>query len=64
MEIPQSVSEVIEKGSFAHLITLNADGSPQGTVVWDGVQGEEFVIGHLARHQEVRTSGAIRELRR
>src|SRR5258708_35300080 len=54
MKIPQSLREVIEKGPYAHLATLNRDGSPQVTVVWVGIKGEEFVIGHLAMHQKVK----------
>ena len=36
------------------MTTLNPDGSPQVTVVWVGIEGEEFVMGHLAMHQKVR----------
>lgn len=54
MKIPESLREVIEKGPYAHLTTLNRDGSPQVTVVWVGIEGEEFVIGHLAVHQKVK----------
>jgi len=54
MKIPQSLREVIDKGANAHLTTLNRDGSPQVTVVWVGIEGEEFVIGHLAVHQKVK----------
>jgi PPOX class probable F420-dependent enzyme len=54
MKIPQSVHEAIEKGSYAHLTTLNPDGSPQVTVVWVGIEGDEFVMGHLAVHQKVK----------
>jgi PPOX class probable F420-dependent enzyme len=54
MKIPQSVREVIEKGPFAHVTTLNRDGSPQVTVVWVGIEGEEFVMAHLAMHQKVK----------
>ncbi len=54
MKIPQSVREVIEKGPSAHLTTLNSNGSPQVTVVWVGIEGEEFVMGHLAMHQKVK----------
>ena len=53
MQIPQTVREVIEKGPLAHLTTLNRNGSPQVTVVWVGIEGEEFVMGHLAMHQKV-----------
>jgi PPOX class probable F420-dependent enzyme len=54
MKIPQSVRELIAKGPLAHLTTLNKDGSPQVTVVWVGVENEEFVLGHLAVHQKVK----------
>jgi PPOX class probable F420-dependent enzyme len=54
MKIPQSLREVIDKGPYAHLTTLNRDGSPQVTVIWVGIEGEEFVIGHLAVHQKVK----------
>jgi len=63
MTIPQTVRDVIEKGPLAHLTTLNPNGSPQVTVVWVGIEGDEFVMGHLAVHQKSKTSGAIRELR-
>ena len=54
MKIPQSVRELLPKAPLAHLTTLNADGSPQVTVVWVGIENEEFVIGHMAAHQKVR----------
>ena len=54
MKIPQSIHEVIAKGPNAHLTTLNRDGSPQVTVVWVGIENDEFVIGHLAMHQKVK----------
>jgi len=54
MKIPQSVHKLVEKGPFAHLTTLNSDGGPQVTVVWVGIEGEEFVMGHLALHQKVK----------
>jgi predicted pyridoxine 5'-phosphate oxidase superfamily flavin-nucleotide-binding protein len=58
MTISQSVREVIETGPLAHLTTLNTGGRPQVTVVWVGIEGEEFVMGHLALHQKSRTFGA------
>src|SRR5467141_4421622 len=54
MQIPRTAREVIEKGPLAHLTTLNPNGSPQVTVVWVGIEGEEFVMGHLAMHQKVK----------
>src|ERR1700687_1870995 len=54
MKIPQSIRELLEKGPLSHLTTLNRDGSPQVTVVWVGIEDEEFVMGHLAVHQKVK----------
>ena len=54
MQIPQSVRELLPKAPLAHLTTLNSDGSPQVTVVWVGIENEEFVIGHMAAHKKVR----------
>src|SRR5271156_5665046 len=53
MEIPQSVRELIATAPLAHLTTLNSKGGPQVTVVWVGIENDEFVIGHLAEHKKV-----------
>ena len=54
MKIPQSVRNEITKAPLAHLTTLNKDGSPQVTLIWVSVEGEEFVIAHLALHQKIK----------
>jgi PPOX class probable F420-dependent enzyme len=38
---------LIESGRLAHLVTLNADGSPQVSAVWVGLDGDEIVSGHM-----------------
>ena len=43
---------VIESGALAHLVTLNQDGSPQVTVVWVGLAGDELVSAHLDGRQK------------
>jgi hypothetical protein len=48
MKIPESIRELIAKAPFGHLTTLNSTGGPQVTVVWVGIEGEDFVIGHPA----------------
>lgn len=54
MKLPESVRTVIESGAHAHLVTLNADGSPQVTIVWMGLDGDDLVAGHLYESQKVR----------
>jgi PPOX class probable F420-dependent enzyme len=47
MKLPDSARALIESGSLAHLVTLNADGSPHVTCVWVGLDDDEIVSGHL-----------------
>jgi len=37
-----------------HLVTINPDGSPQVSVVWVGLDGDEIVSGHLPYHRKLR----------
>jgi PPOX class probable F420-dependent enzyme len=45
---------LLESAALAHMITVNADGSPQVTCVWVGVDGEEIVSAHLRHSLKVR----------
>ncbi len=54
MTIPDSIRELIGTGPLAHLSTLNPDGSPQVSVVWVGIEGDEFVMGHMGVWQKVK----------
>ncbi len=54
MKIPPELRALIESGRPAHMVTLNRDGSPQVTVVWIGLEGDEVVAGHLPRNRKVR----------
>jgi PPOX class probable F420-dependent enzyme len=49
-----TVRSALEGGNLAHLVTLNEDGSPQVTVVWVGLDGDELVMGHLDNRKKVR----------
>jgi PPOX class probable F420-dependent enzyme len=54
MPIPDSVREVLEAPRLAHLVTINADGSPQVSIVWVGVEDDEIVAGHLVDQAKLR----------
>ena len=53
-KLPDRLRMLIESGPLAHLVTLNGDGSPQVTIVWIGLDGDEIVSGHLFEHRKVR----------
>jgi PPOX class probable F420-dependent enzyme len=52
MRLPDSVRELVGAGADATLVTLNADGSPQVSVIWVALQstpdGDEIVSAHLS----------------
>ena len=54
MELPPEARELIESEALAHMVTLNADGSPQVSCVWVGLEGDELVSGHLRDQQKLR----------
>jgi PPOX class probable F420-dependent enzyme len=54
MDIPPALRALVESAPLAHLTTLNADGSPQVTVVWVGIEDGELVTAHLGRWRKVR----------
>jgi PPOX class probable F420-dependent enzyme len=43
--------QLVEAGPLAHLSTINADGSPQVSVIWLGLDGEDLVTAHMRREQ-------------
>lgn len=47
------VRRALTAGRLAHLTTINPDGSPQVSVVWIGLDGDEIVIGHLMGGRKV-----------
>src|SRR6266545_8371940 len=54
VDIPATARAVIESGRLAHLVTINADGSPHVTIVWVGLDGNDIVVGKLFVDQKVR----------
>ncbi len=49
--LPPSARTLIESPALAHMVTLNADGSPQVACIWVGLDGDEIVAGHLNAQQ-------------
>ena len=45
--LTDEVRRAVTAGRLAHLTTINADGSPQMSAVWVGLEGDDIVVGHL-----------------
>ena len=54
MKIPDDLRALIEAGAPAHLVTINPDGSPQVTLVWIGLDGDDVVAAHLPENRKVK----------
>ena len=46
--------DLIRSGKLAHCATVNADGSPQLSVIWVGLDGDDLVSGHMGAWQKVK----------
>ena len=54
MALNEAARQLIESGKLAHCATVNPDGSPQLSVMWVGVDGDELVSAHMGAWQKVR----------
>ena len=52
--IPAEARALLGSDALAHLVTLNPDGSPQVSIVWVGLEGDEVVTAHLRPQQKLR----------
>jgi hypothetical protein len=52
--LPVELRGSIDAGALAHPTTINADGSPQVTVIWIGRDGDELLSAHLDHRLKLR----------
>jgi PPOX class probable F420-dependent enzyme len=51
--LTDDLRRALTAGRLAHLATINPDGSPQVSVVWIGLDGDDIVVGHLGGGRKV-----------
>jgi PPOX class probable F420-dependent enzyme len=51
--IPDSARRVLESDAVAHLATIDADGAPQMSCVWVGLDGDEIVFASLGPRRKI-----------
>ncbi len=52
--LPPKVRAFLESGPLAHVVTLSADGSPQVSIAWVGIEADEIVIGSMFDQPKLR----------
>jgi PPOX class probable F420-dependent enzyme len=54
ISLPDAAVQLLGSAAVAHVVTLNADGSPHITVAWVGVDQGDIVMGTLADQRKLR----------
>jgi PPOX class probable F420-dependent enzyme len=54
IQLNQVTRDAVSSGRLVHLVTINADGTPQVTCVYAGWDVDEIVTGHLSDHVKLR----------
>ena len=52
--LSDSARAVLESDGLAHLVTVNPDGSPQVSIIWVGLEGDDIVSAHLFEQRKLR----------
>jgi PPOX class probable F420-dependent enzyme len=52
--IPPPLRNLIETGPLAHLVTVDADGAPQVSIIWIALDGDDIVSGHMNLSKKLR----------
>ena len=52
--LSESAKAVITSGRLGHLATIDPDGSPQVTLAWVGLDGDEIVIATMPDQRKIR----------
>ncbi len=45
---------LIESGPLGHVVTINPDGSPQVSVVWIALDGDDVLTAHMGMYRKLR----------
>jgi PPOX class probable F420-dependent enzyme len=51
--IPDEARAILDSDALAHLVTVNADGSPQVSCVWVGLEDGELVFASLGPRRKL-----------
>jgi len=54
ISISEAARALLESDAVTHVVTLNADGSPQVTAAWVGVEGDEIVLATIPDQKKLR----------
>ena len=53
MLIPEAARALLESDALGHLVTIDADGRPQVSCVWVGLDGDDIVFASLGERRKL-----------
>ena len=53
MLIPEAARAILESDALGHLVTIGADGGPQVSCVWVGLDGDDIVFASLGARRKL-----------
>ncbi len=57
MELPEDIRDALDEKVFAHVATLNPDGSPQVSVMWIARDGDKVLVSATQGRVKTRNLG-------
>ena len=60
VKIPQSLRTMLEDKAYGHVVTFNATGKPEVTMVWMDVEGDEVLFNTARDDGNLTTYAVIR----
>jgi PPOX class probable F420-dependent enzyme len=54
ISLPEPARALLESDAVANVVTIDADGGPQVTLAWVGLEGDEIVIATLPEQRKLR----------
>lgn len=52
--LPEELRDLIESGPLTYISTVNANGSPQVTAIWIGIEGDTLISTHMRYNAKLR----------
>ncbi len=52
--LPEELRDLVESGPLTYVSTINADGSPQVTAIWIGLEGGSLISTHMRYNLKLR----------
>ena len=54
IDLPEAARTLLSSDAVAHVVTIDEDGTPQITLAWVGLEGDEIVLATMPEQRKLR----------